>query len=205
MARASPPSSPSFREEPAGRWHAVFVLGEAVDEAIPGPVRAGKTLRVAWRPPGLPVRTDAHLRRTPQTIALAFGAGLRFCAGSCPAACAAQPGSAALRPVAVRAPRFRLQKTPMIRGGALYAAFRWPAAPRPKYGSTSPARLCAGLTRCRARPRLAQHPDDFAVADPRHSVIVASPDVPLLQVNGINTGNWQEPLLIRSMAWRCPG
>ncbi len=34
----------------------------------------------------------------------------------------------------------------------------------------------------------------FAVADAHWTTVVASPDVPLVQVNGINTGRWQEEL-----------
>ena len=34
----------------------------------------------------------------------------------------------------------------------------------------------------------------FAVADDGYTMVVASPDVPLVQVNGINTGKWQETL-----------
>jgi len=36
--------------------------------------------------------------------------------------------------------------------------------------------------------------DYFAVASGDHTTIVATPDVPLVQVNGINTGLWQETL-----------
>jgi hypothetical protein len=32
----------------------------------------------------------------------------------------------------------------------------------------------------------------FAVEDGGQTVVVASPDIPLVQVNGINTGKWQE-------------
>jgi hypothetical protein len=34
----------------------------------------------------------------------------------------------------------------------------------------------------------------FAAADNNYTVVVASPDVPLVQINGINTGKWQENL-----------
>jgi alpha-mannosidase len=88
-----------------------------------------------------------------------------------------------------------LTKQPMDDAEAVYHSFPL-AAERPTvYLDTPGAVMRPGVDQVPATAtdwHSIQH--YFAVAGDDFTAVVASPDVPLVQVNGINTGRWQETL-----------
>lgn len=178
---------------PAGGGYA---LGEIVYETIPGPFGREKLCR--WEG----IRRDCPFERTrvrfadPEVVAMPYGAGLRFRGQSL-------PGSLRSLTLDVRVydalPRVDLlycvEKTPETEAEALYAAF--------PLGGREPT-VFLDVPGAVMRPGLDQVPGTaadwhsleryFAVADNKHTTVVASPDIPCVQVNGINTGLWQERL-----------
>ncbi len=172
-----------------------WLLGEAVHERIPGP--DGRSRLASWSGG---IRRDAPLERTRITfgpaepLALPFGAGVRL---------AARAGVGSVRSMTVDAivyddlPRldllYRMEKSPEREAEALYVAFPLGAGP---------AEAWLDIPGGPMRPGVDQVPgtatdwhgiqDWFAVAGGAHTVVVASPDVPLVQVGGINTGQWME-------------
>lgn len=91
---------------------------------------------------------------------------------------------------------YTLEKVPTSDAEALYVAF--------PLQSAQPSEVWLDTPGAVMRPGLDQVPGTatdwhsiqhyFAVASEAQTVIVASPDIPLVQVNGINTGKWQETL-----------
>ncbi|MFZ4484215.1 MAG: hypothetical protein ACOYOL_09590 [Chthoniobacterales bacterium] len=182
-----------------GLSHADFTLGEVVYETIPGPF--GREKLCGW--PGIlrdcPFERTRVRFRQPESLSLPYGAGLRFEAENL-------PGSLRALTLDVHVfddlPRvdlvYRLEKYPNPEAEALYVAF--PLAP----GSGEQPTTRIDLPGAVMKPGLEQAPDTatdwhsiqhyFAVSDAGGTTVVASPDIPLVQVNGINTGKWQETL-----------
>jgi hypothetical protein len=182
---------------------AAFALGEVVYESIPGPY--GREKLCGWGG----VRRDCPFERTslrfgpPEPLALPYGSGLRLAAHDL-------PGS--LRSLTLDIvtyadlPRvdlwYQLDKLSNAEAEALYVAF--PLASTLKSESRTLNTVFLDLPGAVMRPGLDQVPGTatdwhslqhgFAVERGDSTVVVASPDVPLVQVNGINTGKWQEAL-----------
>jgi hypothetical protein len=89
----------------------------------------------------------------------------------------------------------RLRKPWTEEAEAYYQAFPLAAEPPTVYLDVPGAVMRPGLDQVPGSAtdwHSVQH--YFAVADAAWTTVVASPDVPLVQVNGINTGLWQEQL-----------
>jgi hypothetical protein len=174
-----------------------FALGEVVYEAIPGPF--GREKLCGWSG----IRRDCPFTRTPlrfgtpEPLALPYGAGLRLVARDLPGSLRALTLEVVVYDALPRVDlRYRLEKVPNIEAEALYVAF-------PLAGGSLPA-VWLDVPGAVMRPGLDQVPGTatdwhglqhyFAVSGPDRTTVVASPDIPLVQVNGINTGKWQETL-----------
>jgi len=195
----------SIRDRRSGtEWlqSAEFALGEVIYESIPGPF--GREKLCGWSG----IRRDCPFERTslrfgaPEPLAFPYGSGLRLIAHDL-------PGS--LRSLTLDIvtyadlPRvdlcYRLDKIPNNEAEALYVAF--PLCSPPTAHCPLPT-VFLDLPGAVMRPGLDQVPGTatdwhslqhyFAVERGASSVVVASPDIPLVQVNGINTGKWQETL-----------
>lgn len=188
---------------------AEFALGEVVYESISGPF--GREKLAAWTG----IRRDAPITRTPirfgapDALFMPYGAGLRFTARNLPGSLRsltldvivydARPGVDLC---------YRLDKLPETEAEALYVAFPLapPLATSDSRLATSGSALTVHLDVPGAvmRPGLDQVPGTatdwhslqhyFAVSGGGQTVVVASPDIPLVQINGINSGQWQETL-----------
>ncbi|MCF7838892.1 MAG: hypothetical protein K9N49_09715, partial [Candidatus Marinimicrobia bacterium] len=195
-----------------------YRLGEVIYEIIPGPF--GREKLCAW---GSGRGRDCPFERTglrfgsPEPLPRPYGAGLRLHARDL-------PGSLrALTLELVTYDElpwldicYRLDKAPNPEAEALYVAF--PLAWKPECalvtdhrpdrqspgegGSPITVHLdCPGAV---YRPGLDQVPGTatdwhslqhyFAVENGERTVVVAAPDIPLVQINGLNTGKWQETL-----------
>ncbi|MHB9131240.1 MAG: glycoside hydrolase family 38 N-terminal domain-containing protein [Armatimonadota bacterium] len=183
-----------------GHWlrkDADFALGEVIYETIPGPY--GREKLCGWDG----IKQDCPFERTrvrfdhEVTVALPYGKALRFRAG-------ALPGS--LRSLTLDVlvyddlPRvdlcYQLEKVPNPEAEALYIAFPLAGGAHPEVWLDVPGAAM--------RPGHDQVPGTatdwhsvqhyFAVSGSQQTVVVASPDIPLVQVNGINTGQWQQTL-----------
>ncbi|MDD5707779.1 MAG: hypothetical protein PHR35_17805 [Kiritimatiellae bacterium] len=180
-----------------------FALGEVIYERIPG--RFGREKLCGWEG----IRRDGLIERfplrfgAPEPLTLPYGAGVRLRAGN-------PPGS--LRALTLEVvvfddlPRvdlcYRLDKWPETEAEALYVAF--PLAPNTEDLTLETPSVWLDVPGAAMRPGLDQVPGTatdwhsvqhyFAVAGAGGAVVVASPDIPLVQVNGINTGKWQETL-----------
>jgi len=179
-----------------------YRLGEVIYETIPGPF--GREKLCGWSG----IRRDCPFERmslrfgAPETFALPFGQGTRLRAESL-------PGSLRALTLDVTSYddlpwvdlRYTLEKMPNPEAEALYVAF--PLSP-PITDHGSPITVHLDTPGAVLRPGLDQVPGTatdwhslqhyFAVAGAEQTVVVASPDIPLVQVNGINTGKWQETL-----------
>lgn len=177
-----------------------WTLGQVVYEAIPGQFSREKLCGWGWGSDGM--HTDAPWQRTrlywtpPQPVLLPYGAGWRL---------AAQNLAGSLRALELdvvvydNLPRidltYRLDKVPNAEAEALYVAF-------PLGGATSG--VCLDIPGGVLRPGIDQVPGSatdwhgvqhyFAVSTDERTTVVASPDIPMVQVNDINTGKWQEAL-----------
>ncbi len=191
-------------------------LGEIIYETIPGPF--GREKLCGWDG----IKRDTPFERTslrfgpPETLALPYGAGLRLSAHDLPGSLR----SLMLEVVAyAELPwvdfRYSLEKVPNNEAEALYVAFP-PGGARegsgvgrqgdlkPETRNLKPPAVFLDLPGAVMRPGLDQVPGTatdwhslqhyFAVESQGQTVVVASPDIPLVQVNGINTGKWQETL-----------
>jgi hypothetical protein len=178
------------------RPHPHYALGTVVYEHIPGPF--GREKLAAWSG----IRRDCRFRRTPivfgpaRPLGLPGGWGVRL---------EARRLAGSLQSLALDVavyddlPRvdltFCVEKRPQAQAESLYVAFPL-AGERPLVWLDVPGAVM--------RPGSDQVPGTatdwhsiqhyFAVADRRQTVAVASPDISLVQVNGINTGKWQETL-----------
>lgn len=193
----------SIRDERSGTaWFAAgaeYRLGEVVYESIPG--LFGREQLCGWSG----IRHDCHFSRTalvfgaPEPLDLPYGRGWRLTAHHL-------PGS--LRSLSLDLVTYaglphvdlvyRLTKIPITEAEALYVAFP-PGSPAVGPGSSPTVYL--DLPGAVMRPGLDQVPGTatdwhslqhyFAVSSGDRTVVVASPDIPLIQVNAINTGKWQ--------------
>ena len=191
----------SIQDRQTGRdWvraGAEYVLGEVVYETVPGPFSREKLC--GWSG----IRRDCSFTRTrlrfgaPEEIALPYGVCIRRQARDLPGSLRSLTFELVLytdRPCLDL--RYRLEKTPEVEAEALYVAFPLASGDRPEVWLDLPGALM--------RPGLDQVPGTatdwhsiqhgFAVAAAGQWVAVASPEIPLVQVNGINTGKWQETL-----------
>lgn len=144
-----------------------YRLGEVIYETIPGPF--GREKLCGWDG----IRRDTPFVRTP----MRFGDSLTL------------EVTTELDRVDLR---YRLKKPPTTEAEAIYVVF--------PFRGTVFLDVPGGAL----RPGLDQVPGTatdwhsvqhfFAVEDKDRTIVVASPDIPLVQVNGINTGKWQETL-----------
>jgi alpha-mannosidase len=179
-----------------------YALGEVIYETIPGPF--GREKLCGWGG----IQRDCAFKRTslkfgePEPLVLPYGAGVRLRA-------AALPGS--LRSLTLEVTfydalpwvdlRYTLDKVPNPEAEALYVAF--PLSP-PITDYRSLITTWLDIPGAVLRPGRDQVPGTatdwhslqhyFAVESGERNLVVASPDIPLVQVNGINTGQWQEAL-----------
>jgi hypothetical protein len=179
-----------------------YALGEVVYEAIPGPFGRDKLCGMDG------IRRDCPLARTslrfgaPEALSFPYGSGMRLTAHDLPGSLRALT----LEIVAYAdVPRvdliYRVEKMPNNEAEALYVAFPLCS---PSTVHCSLPTVFLDLPGAVMRPGLDQMPGTatdwhslqhyFAVEDGGRTVVVASPDIPLVQVNGINTGKWQETL-----------
>jgi alpha-mannosidase len=189
------------------------VLGEVVYETVPGPF--GREKICGWSG----IRRDAPFSRTslrfgpPVPLHTPHGRGMRLAACDLPGSLRALTlDVVAYRDIARLDLFYRLDKEPNQEAEALYVAFPLSsavfAAERPS------ATVYLDLPGAVLRPGLDQVPGTatdwhslqhyFAVAAGGRTIVVASPDVPLVQINGINTGKWQEAVLPHNglvMSW----
>ncbi len=88
-----------------------------------------------------------------------------------------------------------MTRLPVVRAEAVYHAFPIASSAPEVYLDTPGAVLRPGVDQVSGTATdwhsIQQY---FAVSDTDYTLTVASPDVPLVQVNGINTGKWQEEL-----------
>ncbi len=188
-----------------GDWRVAdggYALGEVIYERIPGPY--GREKLCGWDG----IKRDTPFERTslrfgpPETLALSYGAGLRLIAHDLPGSLR----SLTLEVVTCDAAPwvdlfYRLDKHPNPEAEALYVAFPLCS---PSTVHCSLPTVFLDIPGAVMRPGLDQVPGTatdwhslqhyFAVESSGHTVLVASPDIPLVQVNGINTGKWQETL-----------
>jgi hypothetical protein len=181
---------------------AEFALGEVIYESIPGPF--GREKLCGWSG----IRRDCPFERTslrfgaPEPLSFPYGSGLRLTAHDL-------PGS--LRSLALDVvtyadlPRvdlvYRLDKIPNPEAEAIYVAF---PLTQPSTLNLQPSTVHLDIPGTVMRPGLDQVPGTptdwhslqhyFAVERGDSTMVVASPDIPLVQVNGINTGKWQATL-----------
>jgi alpha-mannosidase len=174
-----------------------YALGEVICETIPGPF--GREKLCGWGG----IRRDCPFVRAslqfgaPEPLVLPHGAGFRLRAESL---------SGSLRSLTLDVTTYdalpwvdlcyTLNKVPNPEAEALYVAFPLGRGPEPRVWLDIPGAVM--------RPGFDQVPGTatdwhsiqhyFAVEDGGRTVVVASPDIPLVQVNGINTGKWQETL-----------
>ncbi len=182
---------------------AEYALGEVIYESIPGPF--GREKLSGW---GV-VHRDCQLVRTPirfgapEPIPFPFGAGMRLAAVELPGTLRSLTLDILLYADLQRVDLFyRMEKNPTNEAEALYVAF--PLAPNPEPRTLNPSTVHLDTPGAVMRPGLDQVPGTatdwhsiqnyFAVSDRARTIVVASPDIPLVQVNGINTGKWQESL-----------
>jgi alpha-mannosidase len=174
-----------------------FNLGQVIYESIPGPY--GREKLCGWKG----IRTHCPLERTrtrfaaPEVFTRPYGVGARVRAVDL-------PGS--LRELSLEImlyddlPRvdllYHMNKIPNADAEALYVAFPLAAGESPRVRLEIPGGWM--------QPGIEQIPGSatdwhsvqhgFAVEGGGVCAVVASPDVPLVQINGINTGKWQESL-----------
>lgn len=178
-----------------------FALGEVIYETIPGPF--GREKLCGWGG----IKLDCPFERTPvrfgppETRRLPYGAGLHLTAVKPPGSLQSMTLDVVIYDELPRVDlHYRLEKAPNTEAEALYVAF--PLTPDTRY--LTPPEVWLDLPGAVMRPGLDQVPGTatdwhslqhyFAVAGGSHTVVVASPDIPLVQINGINTGKWQEAL-----------
>jgi len=194
----------SVRTRAAGmewvRTPAEFALGEAVYESIPGPF--GREKLADWNG----IKRDCPFVRTrlrlgaPEYFERPFGAGCRLRALDLPGSLKSFSLEVTVYddlPCVDLA--YRLDKMPESEAESLYVAF-------PLGGGLAgnQTEVWLDVPGALMRPGLDQVPGSatdwhslqhgFAVSGGEVGVVVASPDIPLVQVNGINTGKWQETL-----------
>ena len=174
-----------------------YVLGEVVYEAIPGPF--GREKLCGWTG----IRRDCPFERTrirfgaPEILTRPYGAGIRRQAVELPGSLRALTLEIVLYTDLPRLDLcYRLEKMPQVEAEALYVAFPLATGDR--------SEVWLDVLGALMRPGRDQVPGTatdwhsiqhgFAVAAEGQWVAVASPDIPLVQVNGINTGKWQETL-----------
>jgi len=194
-----------------------YRLGEVIYETIPGPF--GREKLCGWNG----IKRDCRFKRTslrfsaPETVALPFGQCMRLRAESLPESLRALTIEVtaydALPWIDLR---YTLEKTPNPEAEALYVAFPHAPVPivtrdsRPATHDSpftihhSPFTIYLDTPGAVMRPGIDQVPGTatdwhsiqhyFAIECEGQTVVVASPDIPLVQVNGINTGKWQETL-----------
>jgi hypothetical protein len=174
-----------------------FNLGQVIYESIPGPY--GREKLCGWGG----IRTDCPLERigirfsSPEVFTRPYGVGARLRGVDL-------PGS--LRELSLEIilyddlPRvdlvYHMNKIPNADAEALYVAF-------PLAGGDAP-RVRLEIPGGWMQPGIEQIPGSatdwhsvqhgFVVEGGGVCAVVASPDVPLVQINGINTGKWQERL-----------
>ena len=188
-----------------------FTLGEVVYESIPGPF--GREKLSHWGG----IRRDAPLVRTrlrfgpPTPVTVTGGAGIRLSARELPGSLRALQLDIAVYDALPRVDLcYRLDKMPEAGAEALYVAFPLAGGRSALPDSTLTTRhssfpeVWLDVPGAVMRPGLDQVPGTatdwhsiqhyFAVAAAEHTTVVASPDIPLVQVNGINTGRWQATL-----------
>ncbi|MHB9034629.1 MAG: glycoside hydrolase family 38 N-terminal domain-containing protein [Anaerolineae bacterium] len=182
--------------ESAFEWlkPAEYALGEAVYERIPGP--DGREKLCGWGG----IRHDCPLEHTrlrygpPQVVSLPWGAALRLQAPDLPGSLRSLSLEITVYDLLPRVDlAFRLEKLPETGAEALYVAF--PLQPGTLRLDTPGAWLRPGIDQVpgtAADWHSIQH--GFWAAGEGGSVVVAAPEIPLVQVGGINTGKWQASL-----------
>jgi alpha-mannosidase len=184
-----------------------YALGEVVYETIPGPF--GREKLCGWDG----IKHDTPFERTsvrfgtPEMFALPFGRCTRLRATDVPGSL---NGLTLDITTYDELPfidlRYTLDKVPNPEAEAVYVAFPLANGQTPRVWLDIPGAVM--------RPGLDQIPGTatdwhsiqhyFAVENEGQTLIAASPDIPLVQVNGINTGKWQETLLAHNglvMSW----
>ena len=189
-----------------GDWRVAeggYVLGEVVYESIPGPF--GREKLCGWSG----IQRDCPFERTslpfgaPETVALPFGRRTRLRATDVPSSLRALTlDITTYDELPFIDLRYTVDKVPNPEAEALYVAF--PSAPPRPTVHDSPFTVHLDTPGAVMRPGLDQVPGTatdwhslqhyFAVEREGQTLIAASPDIPLVQVNGINTGKWQETL-----------
>jgi alpha-mannosidase len=179
-----------------------YALGEVVYETIPGPLSREKLCD--WRG----VRRDCEFNRTrlrfgaPEVLSFPYGRGLRLIACDLPGSLRALTLDVVTYAGLPRLDLvYHMEKMSNTEAEALYVAFPM-GVPTPD--SRHPTRVFLDTPGAVMRPGVDQVPGTatdwhsvqhyFAVEGGGRTVVVASPDIPLVQVNGINTGQWQETL-----------
>ncbi len=179
-----------------------YALGEVVYETIPGPLSREKLCD--WRG----VRRDCEFNRTrlrfgaPEVLSFPYGRGLRLIACDLPGSLRALTLDVVTYAGLPRLDLvYHMEKISNTEAEALYVAFPM-GVPTPD--SRHPTRVFLDTPGAVMRPGVDQVPGTatdwhsvqhyFAVEGGGRTVVVASPDIPLVQVNGINTGQWQETL-----------
>jgi alpha-mannosidase len=177
--------------------HAEYALGEVIYETIPGPF--GREKLCGWDG----IKRDCPFERVrirfsdPEKIALPYGMDIHLQARDL-------PGS--LRSLTLDAlvyhdlPRvdlhYHLDKVPNPQAEALYVAFPLSGGSQPEVWLDVPGAAmrpgCGQVPGTATDWHSVQH--FFAVSGSLQTLVVASPDIPLVQVNGINTGRWQRSL-----------
>lgn len=171
-----------------------YALGEAVYERIPGPF--GREKLAGWSG----IRRDCPFERTrlrygaPEVIRLPWGAALRLRAAELPGSLRSFELEISIYDDLPRVDlRFCLEKLPEPEAEALYVAF--PLARAQVYLDTPGAWLRPGLDQVPGTAtdwHSIQH--GWLAAGRTGAAAVASPDIPLVQVGGINTGRWLESM-----------
>lgn len=174
-----------------------FSLGEVIYETIPGPF--GREKLADWSG----IKPDCQLDRvslrfgSPESMALPYGVRLRLRAEDLPGSLHSLIFDVLVYHDLPHVDLcYTVDKMPTSEAEALYVAFPLSGGTRPDVLLDVPGALM--------RPGYDQVPGTatdwhsvqhyFAVSGSEQTVIVASPDIPLVQVNGINTGKWQETL-----------
>ncbi|MEI6971857.1 MAG: hypothetical protein WCL44_10110 [bacterium] len=194
-----------------------YCMGEVIYETIPGPL--GREKLCGWGA----VRRDAPLERRPVRFSessarvLPYGICLSLRATKLPGSLRSLTLDVVTYDGLPRVDMsYRMEKHPNTEAEALYVAF--PLAPG--HGSrasgiehpastsgskpTGDSAVWLDVPGAAMRPGIDQVPGTatdwhgiqhyFAFTGGQQSIVVASPDISLVQVNGINTGKWQETL-----------
>ncbi len=175
-------------------------LGEVIYETIPGPFGREKLCGWGGKKQECDFARKALRFGDPETAVLPYGMRLRLQALDLPGSLRALTLDIFIYHALPHLDLcYTIDKMPNPEAEALYVAF--PLAPD---SAKPPITAWLDIPGAVMRPGLDQVPGTatdwhsiqhyFAVEGGGRTVVVASPDIPLVQVNGINTGKWQDSL-----------